>query len=223
LIDELVAQRGELLSLLQLPPSKAPINVYLFSTDQQFKSFLRSRYPDLPDRRAFFVDKGETSLEVYAQWGDRVAEDLRHEVTHGYLHSIVPHIPLWLDEGLAEYFEVPRGGGGVNRPHLQHLAARLQEGWQPNLPRLEALSSPADMDQIEYAESWAWVHLLLNSRPEQKKALQEYLREVKQQGASQPLSARVAALWPRPEEIFASYVRHLASQPATSARWTGPQ
>ena len=53
-------------------------------------------------RRAFFVET-DTQLSVYAQWGDRVAEDLRHEVTHGYLHAVVPNVPLWIDEGLAEF------------------------------------------------------------------------------------------------------------------------
>ena len=95
------------------------------------RSFFRDRYPDFPKRRAFFVET-DTQLAVYAQWGDRVAEDLRHEVAHGYLHAIVPSIPLWLDEGLAEYFEVPRGQNGLNRTRRRsgraaqgrHLAAR---------------------------------------------------------------------------------------------------
>jgi hypothetical protein len=69
-------------------------------------------HPNLPRRRAFFVET-DTRLSVYAYWGDRVAEDLRHEVVHGYLHAVVPHLPLWLDEGLAEYFEVPRGLSGL--------------------------------------------------------------------------------------------------------------
>ena len=46
-------------------------------------------------------------LVVYAQGGDRLADDLRHEMTHAYLHSVVPDVPLWLDEGLAKYFELP--------------------------------------------------------------------------------------------------------------------
>jgi len=212
LIEELVAQRNELLSVLNLPPSNEPISVYLFSSAEQFKSFMRSRYPDLPERRAFFVEK-DTSLEVYAHWGDRVAEDLRHEVAHGYLHSVVPRIPLWLDEGLAEYFEVPRGMQGMNRPHLVHLAQRLQEGWQPNLRRLEALTSPAEMDQIDYAESWAWVHLLLNSRTEHRDVLHGLLKDIHQNpGAAAPLSARIGSLWPNPDEALVRYVHHITSQ-----------
>ena len=69
-----------------------------------------------------------------------MAEDLRHEVAHGYLHAVVPNLPLWLDEGLAEYFEVPRGLDGVNRPHVDRACRRA---WPttggPNLARLEQL------------------------------------------------------------------------------------
>ena len=64
-------------------------------------------FPGTPSRRAFFVES-PTHLSVYAQWGDRVQEDLRHEVVHGYLHAVLRDIPLCLDEGIAEYFEVPR-------------------------------------------------------------------------------------------------------------------
>ena len=56
LLEELTAQRGELLSTLDLPASSQPIYVYLFASPERFKEFMRLRYPDLPDRRAFFVE-----------------------------------------------------------------------------------------------------------------------------------------------------------------------
>ena len=60
----------------------------------------------------------DTRLTVYAYWGDRVAEDLRHEVTHGYLHTMVPHVPLWLDEGLAQLADTS-GRPVTSRGHRQ--------------------------------------------------------------------------------------------------------
>ena len=51
---------------------------------------------------------------VYTYWGNRIQQDLRHELTHAILHSVLKDVPLWLDEGLAEYFEVPHGWKGVN-------------------------------------------------------------------------------------------------------------
>src|SRR4051794_11352980 len=127
LLDDLVTLRGDLLAKLDLPGSKEPIDIYLFGSEERFNQFIHARYPTLPPRRAFFL-KNETHLVVYAHWGDRVAEDLRHEVAHGYLHSVVPNIPLWLDEGLAEYFEVPRGMNGLNKSHIELLSGQVQTG-----------------------------------------------------------------------------------------------
>ena len=125
--------------------------------------FLLRHFPSVPSRRAFFLET-DTRLAVYAHWSDRVAEDLRHEVAHGYLHAVVPGLPLWLDEGLAEYFEVPRGTNGLNRPHVDLLSDMMQhDGWRPNLERLEQLTDAAEMDQRDYAEAWAWVYFLLHS------------------------------------------------------------
>jgi hypothetical protein len=217
LLEELTAQRGDLLTLLNLPASSQPIYVYLFASPERFRDFMRERYPDLPDRRAFFVEH-DGRLEVYAHWGDRVAEDLRHEVAHGYLHSVAPRIPLWLDEGLAEFFEVPRGYQGLNMPHVHQLVERLQEGWQPNLRRLESLSSPAEMDQIDYAESWAWTHYLLHASPAHRDLLRHFLRDVQQQPQSEPLSGRLERAAGPAEQALATYLRELALSRITAAR-----
>ncbi len=127
LLEELNSQRNLVRSKLNLTTSDERIYVYLFASADELKSFVRTKYPDFPDRRAFFVET-DTRLQVYAYWGDRVAEDLRHEVAHGYLHSMVPHLPLWLDEGLAEYFEVPRGERGLNERHVHELLAVQPHG-----------------------------------------------------------------------------------------------
>ena len=132
LVDELVARRNDVVERLRLPVSDEPIHVYLFDTSERFQAFVAQHHPDFPDRRAFFLES-DTRLDVYAYWGDRVAEDLRHEVTHGYLHTMVPHLPLWLDEGLAEYFEVPRSQGGLHAPHRTMLVQAVHaRNWQPD-------------------------------------------------------------------------------------------
>ena len=111
LLEELVALRADVSTRLNLPTSDEPIHVFLFETPEEFRGFMGRNYPTLPSRRAFFVET-DTRLAVYAFWGDRIAEDLRHEVSHGYMHAVVANLPLWLDEGLAEYFEVSRGTRG---------------------------------------------------------------------------------------------------------------
>ena len=133
LVRELTAEREDVGRTLGLPLTDEPIEVYLFSNTDRYRQFLARYFPTVPSRRAFFVET-DTSLAVYAHWSDRVAEDLRHEVAHGYLHAAVPGLPLWLDEGLAEFFEVPRGHNGLNRPHVELLSEMTElEEWQPNI------------------------------------------------------------------------------------------
>jgi hypothetical protein len=205
LLEELRLQRSQLSTKLALPLSDEPIHVYLFSSSDNLAAFMRVQFPDVPQRRAFFVET-DTRLSVYAYWGDRVAEDLRHEVAHGYLHAVVPRLPLWLDEGLAEYFEVPRGMDGVNRPHVERLLAEMAHGWRPNLQRLESLEATGELKQTDYAESWAWVSLLLDSNPQRRAMLQAYLQSLRQPQPVAPLSQQVQAQIPSAEQQLLDYL-----------------
>ncbi len=163
LIEDLRVQRSRLNEKLKLPVTEEPIHIFLFSEEDKYHDFVDQRFPRYADRRAVFVET-DIQLSVYAHWGDRVAEDLRHEISHGYLHAAISNLPLWLDEGLAEYFEVGRGRGGINQAHLDYLLAKIDlENWQPQLLQLEKLPLSASMTQADYAEAWAWVHFLLES------------------------------------------------------------
>ena len=104
LLGELAARRADLQELLDLSIPEKPIHVYLFEHGDRFREYLRLYHPELPNRRAFFLPT-DARLSVFAQWGDRAAEDLRHEVTHAYLRAAAANLPLWLDEGLAKYCE----------------------------------------------------------------------------------------------------------------------
>lgn len=212
LLNDMRAQRTDLLAKLNLPPSDEPIHVYLFESEHRFNDFLEQYHPEFPARRAFFVES-DTRLAVYAQWGERVAEDLRHEVAHGYLHSVVRNIPLWLDEGLAEYFEVPRGNGGVNRPHVQLLVDRIsKQDWRPNLARLEGLTSAGEMTQDDYAESWAWAHWMLETDPARRELLRQYLLALRQQGTAEPLSQALRRTNPNADRALIDHLAALAAR-----------
>jgi hypothetical protein len=212
LLAELTALRADLSAKLELPLSDEPIHVYLFETQEQFRKFMQRHYPDFPSRRAFFVET-DTQLAVYAYWGDRVAEDLRHETAHGYLHSIVPDLPLWLDEGLAEYFEVSRGHQGVNRPHVEDLAVRFKQGgFRPDLARLERIQSIGDMTHEDYAECWAWVHLMLHSTKERRDVLIKYLAQLRQRVPPTPISVTIRETGPRVHEALVQHVLDLEKE-----------
>ena len=191
LVRELDALRGDVSQTLGTPISDEPVHLYLFESPERFSAFVGRRFPAFPTRRAFFVET-DTTLAVFAAWQDRIAEDLRHETTHGYVHAVVPAVPLWLDEGIAEFFELPRSDAGLHRQHVAHLVGRLVEGtWQPDLDRLEQITDATLLSQDEYAEAWCWVHWMLCTTPERREMLQDFLTDLRRHGTTAPLSARL--------------------------------
>lgn len=209
LVRELTLEREDICSTLGIATNNEPIEVYLFRDADRYREYLLRNFPSVPSRRAFFLET-DTRLAVYAHWSDRVAEDLRHEVAHGYLHSALPNLPLWIDEGLAEYFEVPRGLAGLNQPHVELLSDSItHDSWKPNLKRLESLTDSGQMDQRDYAESWAWVYFMLHSPPERRELLTGYLADLRAKGAAAPLSARLAELDLAPQQPLAKYIATL--------------
>jgi hypothetical protein len=177
---------------IRVRPDEPPGEVYILNDRESFGHFLRYYYPDLPPRRAFFLAEGARRV-VYTYFGDRLGEDLRHEATHALLNVAVGDLPLWLDEGLAEYFEGAGGRQGRNPEHLARLPGDLAAGWAPDLARLESLKSVREMAPRDYRESWAWVHFLLNGSNAGKAALLAYLADLRTSPKVAPLSGRLKA------------------------------
>jgi hypothetical protein len=191
-IRDLIKLRKEVGQTLQLDLDGPPVVVYLFADEKKYYDYLKSSYPELPPRRAYFIGTSR-ELAVYTYWGERIQEDLRHEFTHGLLHADLRIVPLWLDEGIAEYFEVvARRPGTVNANSVQQLSKALQNGWRPDLERLETLEEVSEMKQADYQESWAWVHFMLHSSPVTKETLLTYLQDLRIDANPGQLSERLA-------------------------------
>jgi hypothetical protein len=217
LIRELNKLREQVTSILDLPIKRDPVVVYLFNNETEYRRYMSATYPRLPPRSAYFVGTS-TELAVYTHWGQNVREDLRHEYTHGLLHSGLKRVPLWLDEGLAEYFEVagPQPGG-PNHDYARRLGDALANGWRPDLKRLEKLDDSAQMKRADYQESWAWVHFMLNSTPEAKRVLVGYLNDLRTNPNPKAISHRLRSDFPEYDSRFVSYVSQLPSTPPAAS------
>lgn len=188
LLDELTNLKKTIAYRLDLPTSDEPINVYLFDSADSYHRYMATNHPNFPNRRAFFL-KSDTTLQVYAFWGERIAEDLRHEVSHGYLHAVVPNLPLWFDEGLAEYFEVPLGFHGKNQSHIELLSKLYQSGqWKPELSRLEEMKFAGELAQVDYAEAWLWVHYLLEGGTGLNSFVTRHLHQLRTRGEAKSMA-----------------------------------
>lgn len=159
-------------------PGEEPVEIYVLSNRNAYLHFLRFYYPELPRRRAFFLAQGERRV-VYTYMSDRLEEDLRHEATHALAHGCYGDLPLWLDEGLAEYFETHPEALDARDEHLAKLPEDRKQGWVPDLPRLELLTDIHQMSPRDYREAWGWVHLMLASDGPGKSVLLDYLNETR--------------------------------------------
>src|SRR5207248_957032 len=138
-------------------------------------------------------------------WGDKVQQDLRHELTHALLHSVLKNVPLWLDEGLAEFFELPPHKQGVNDSHLNHMRRGL-DGFAPDLVRLEQLREVNQMTPAEYREGWAWVHWFLRGRQDAKPVLLAYLQLLRSTPEPGLLRPKLAQVRSTPEDDLRRHI-----------------
>lgn len=182
ILEDLVALRSDVFKSLRCEAGTEPIQVYLYRSPQDLARIVQQTGDPILQRRAYFIQSAE-ALKVYASWTYDVGTDLRHELTHGYLHSVRPTIPLWLDEGLAEYFEVKRPDLGRHPDHTALIETLRRAGQTDfSLERLEALTDPASFKQSDYALSWLWVSTLL-SQPDTAQALADYFQKLPSDGS----------------------------------------
>jgi hypothetical protein len=211
-LAELDRLERDITNALALPqtvdqPPLASIEVYLFAGEAAYRHHLAQVLPSSPDRRALYV-KSAGRGRVYAFRSRSLPEDLRHECTHALLHAALPAIPLWLDEGLAEYFEVPGEVRSTSGPRLAEMNRWLNRHKQvPTLSSLEQRVAPHELTVDDYRDAWAWVHFLLHGPPEAREELVRYLQELTTNESPVSLSSRLARRWPNLDERFAQHFR----------------
>ncbi|MCA9151047.1 MAG: DUF1570 domain-containing protein, partial [Planctomycetales bacterium] len=205
-VQELIELQRTVPATLQLPTSDESIHIYLFRSKRVYRNYLRQYFPGVPDRPAMYIKQRGYGM-VFAHTGPEFAVDVRHEATHAVLHCELPFVPLWLDEGLAEYFEMPAAARFNGHPHLADIRRELGRRRLPDLDRLEAITDLASMTSSDYRDAWAWVHFLLHGPAEAHDVLLEYVRDIHQQTVPGPLAVRIRRKRPR---YLGDFVRHFA-------------
>ena len=206
LLVELQELHDDLVEQLQLPRRPAPIELDLFSDKKRYQAYLSQKYPEAPARRAMFVQSSGPG-QVFAYRSEEFEIDLRHESTHALLHCVLPVVPLWLDEGLAEYFEVPAEKRVYDNPHITELKWNIRLGMIPRLSTLENKRELSEMGRKEYLFAWAWVHFMLHGPDEARQELMDYLAELPAGVPREPLSGRLERRLPGVEKRFAQHFR----------------
>jgi tetratricopeptide (TPR) repeat protein len=170
-----------------------PLVIFAMDGEASFSAFLPWYWK---------VDGGTHPVGVFFSHGDQdyavVRADLglygdfqNHDVYHEYTHSVFRlnfrQLPLWLDEGLAEYFGDTVFGrsevaiGNTNRWRLGFMSSDDFQ-WLPLdtilLTNLQSTSyTEALPAQHFYAESWLLVrYLLLDPEAQRQQLMQKYLQ-----------------------------------------------
>ena len=188
------------------------VNVLIFPDRQQYFSHLEKTLPKAPRRNSLFIVRSGQPTILVVQ-GATLLQDLTHEAVHSLNHLTFRNtsMPLWMDEGLAEWAE-----DSVEQQSRIHGKAlrQLLGGQRMLLPEpislasLEKIKSTTRADAVDYAASWAWCRFLLSQNYGCRGIWNRYLQDIRGGQQAGRLSHRLALAVPDYEQRF---LRFLAS------------
>lgn len=170
--------------------SRDIVRVVVLRNVEEYEWYLKKHFPNVPKRRALYVQNRSQSLVITYFHRDWI-EDARHECTHALLHHSGIQLPLWLDEGLAEYFETDQSATWQHPVHSPAIRAQLRFGQVVQLEELEAMRYET-LDAKGYRDAWSIVAFLLNQGADGRSALQAYLADLQKGTAAGFLSRRLS-------------------------------
>lgn len=190
---------------LEIPAPRQTVHLFLFEREQTYQAYVRRYFPEAPARRALFIKESRGPGMVFAATGPQIGVDLRHEGAHALLHSSLPLVPLWLDEGLAEYFEVLPDLRRNNEPHLSKVRRAVRLRRHQDIRQLEAVRDLRQMGKTEYRYAWAWVHFMLHGPLPARQELKAYLGDIHSHTPPGVLSDRLQRRVPN---LQSEFIRH---------------
>jgi tetratricopeptide (TPR) repeat protein len=153
-------------------PLALPTMVFVFGERKDAQPFVPLGAGGKPAQVAGYFSRGQdmNTILMSLEGVDEASLIVYHEYTHLLIGSAVRSIPVWLNEGLAEYYStytLASGGrsADIGRPIARHIAL-LRERYTP-LADLIAVDRTSDLynegqrRSIFYAQSWALVHYLM--------------------------------------------------------------
>ncbi|MCU1384871.1 MAG: hypothetical protein JWL71_3568 [Acidobacteria bacterium] len=202
------------------PAATAPTLVYVFGSRKTFEQFVPLRNGRPLSVGGYFqrgVDTNTIALSTEGFAGS--APIVFHEYTHLLLGSALRAVPVWLNEGLAEYYSTYRlrsGGKGADiglaiAPHVALLRQRfLPLAQLLTVDHASDLYNEGERRSIFYAESWALTHYLMTELPSGPMLINQFAGAIA--GGTNPEAAFAATFGRTPaafEPQLRAYLRGL--------------
>jgi hypothetical protein len=176
-LDSMYEQYAHRLSEFRAGADGKTFEVYIFAKRADYMRLTGNRFPNTGG--VFMPARNLLAAFLEGQGRDALRRTLQHEAFHQFAHTALsPDLPLWLNEGMAQYFEegIWTGQyfaiGQVPPRRVRQLqedmkAQRLlpfrtfmsltHEEWGQNLTR------DAERGATQYNQAWAMVHFLVHA------------------------------------------------------------
>ncbi len=197
--------------------SKVPTKVLIFANERSFA----------PYRDAVWGRKTENTTGIFLSGEDgnfillradleEIDQTVYHELTHYFVRNTAADLPLWFNEGFAEYYSTFKISGDdvqIGRPVVDHVHWLRNE---PLIPLRELFAtdreSPAYNEGsrrgVFYAESWALVHYLMSGDVDRRSALTRFLNVLRGGGdVDRGFSEAFGLTYQKLEQELRGYVR----------------
>ncbi len=208
--------------------SKAAARVIVFDNIADFHRYASNAWsmphPWLAGYCQWKTDAGgNRSCELVVYRGANVWATLAHEGFHQFIaYELGGQIPVWLNEGLAQYFETSYFTGStfhvgqINRSKLVEAQRLINSRQAPSLSQLVRMDPAAFYanPSANYPISWAFVYYLLysNRDPSVQSGFRGYLQDVRYGGDSlKSAQERLAQDSERWQAGFEDFVLHLST------------
>ncbi|MEA2601012.1 MAG: hypothetical protein QOF89_2004 [Acidobacteriota bacterium] len=180
-------------ALAQLSPgltlqSPNPTWIFVFKNGATLQPYLRLYQGSPMTAGGYFLSTGQGNY--VAVDGDPRGNQtgiVYHEYIHYVARNNYGDLPLWLHEGLAEYystFTVTRDEAQIGLPIPEHVLWLRKNPWIPLAQLFAVEQGSKEYNETSrrgafYAESWALVHYLLSGSPERHRQVTDLLRLTK--------------------------------------------
>jgi hypothetical protein len=219
-LEEALGAFRSRVGMLQAEPKRL-YDVFLFSGEAGFQRYVADSAllsGKGPERAAGLYSGVMKQLLIWNLPNrDEMMSTVRHEGFHQYLDRLMPDPPVWLNEGMAVYFEVVPPPGGelhLERPRADQLDALKDKPLVPleAFTRIKPKEFYATAPQ-SYAQAWLLVHMLHHGSTKHRELRVNLMKRLLTQPGSEAVrEAFVPSLLPTLDADLLAYRVALAAK-----------